>query len=164
MLVNNVGISIPNKSTLESDPADIESIIKTNVFSYVMMTKHFLQEAKTYRSKDQSFIIYLSSVVADIRNPNRNGFYQATKLQNKVFANYLYYPSSFRVDRLVLKPGWVSTPLTHNRKVDAFTASLEQESSAIMKCIGFTRETYGQYKHLGMMLILGSVPEPVFHY
>ena len=80
MLVNNVGISIPNKPTLESDPADIETIIKTNVFSYVMMTKYFLQEAKTHRSKDHSLIIYLSSVVADIRNPSRNAFYQATKL------------------------------------------------------------------------------------
>ncbi len=32
-----------------------------------------------------------------------------------------------------------------------------------MKCIGFTKETYGQYKHLGMMLILGSIPDPLYN-
>lgn len=81
-----MGISISNKPTLELDPAEIERIIKTNVFSYVMMTKHFISEAKAHRADRQSLIIYLSSVVADIRNPNRNAFYQGTKLQNKVFA------------------------------------------------------------------------------
>lgn len=74
----------------------------------------------------------------------------------------LYYPSSLRMERLIIKPGWVSTPLTFNRKVDAFTATADQEASAILKSIGFTRETYGQFKHLATMLALGSIPDPFY--
>lgn len=90
-----------------------------------MMTKHFIAEAKKYREKEQSYIIYLSSMVADVRNPLTTAFYQSSKLQNKIFARDVYYPRSLKIDYMILKPGWVSTPLTKNKKVGLFTASVD---------------------------------------
>ena len=106
-----------------------------------MMTKHFITEVKKHRQNKQSYIIYLSSVVGDIRNPFTTAFYQASKVQNKIFGRLVYYPSN-SLDYIIIKPGWVSTPLTQNRKVDAFTSSIDQEMTAIMGSIGWTRETY----------------------
>jgi hypothetical protein len=54
----------------------------------------------------------------------------------------VYYPRSFRVEHMIVKPGWVSTGLTKRRKVDMTTASVEEEASAIVKSIGFSKETY----------------------
>lgn len=119
----------------------MENLIKTNIFSYVMMTKHFIAECKLHREfYHRSYIIYLSSVVADIRNPFTTAFYQSSKLQNKIFAKLVYYPKS--IDYLIIKPGWVSTSMTKHKKVDKWTASLEEEVPAIFNSIGWTRETY----------------------
>jgi hypothetical protein len=44
-----------------------------------MMTKHFLEEVKKHREHKTSYIIYLSSIVADVSNPFSSAFYQPTK-------------------------------------------------------------------------------------
>lgn len=107
----------------KANPQDIEDIIKTNIFSQVMMTKKFLEEVKAHRPDKQTFIIHIASVVSDIRNPLTSALYQATKTANKIFANYIYYPSSSPIDYLIVKPGWVSTNMTA-KDVDFITASV----------------------------------------
>jgi 3-dehydroquinate dehydratase len=42
---------------------------------------------------------------------------------------------------LIIKPGWVSTNMT-KKSVDYITASVEEESKAILNFIGYTHETY----------------------
>jgi hypothetical protein len=101
----------------------------------------------------------VASIVSDIRNPHSNAFYQSSKLANKVFANNIYYPRSLNLNYMIIKPGWVSTNLTKNRKVNALTASQSEEAEAIVKSIGFTRETYAQVKHLMLIMALNIVPE-----
>lgn len=75
-------------------------------------------------------------------NPFTTAFYQSSKVANKVFAKSVYYPSSVRIDHMIIKPGWVSTALTKHRKVGMLTASLDEEVPAIFASIGFTNETY----------------------
>ena len=62
---------------------------------------------------------------------------------------------------MIVKPGWVSTPLTDHRKVGPFCSSLDEEVRAIFKSIGFTRETYAQIKHLGLIMGLNMIPAGV---
>jgi NAD(P)-dependent dehydrogenase (short-subunit alcohol dehydrogenase family) len=115
ILINNVGTSITTKPVFESDPQEIENIIKTNIFSYVMCTKHYISEVKRYRQDKQSYIIYTASIVSDIRNPMSSAFYQASKVANLIFARNTYYPRSLPIETMIIKPGWVSTNLTKNR-------------------------------------------------
>jgi short-subunit dehydrogenase len=42
ILVNNVGMGMKRSTIFKADPQDIENIIKTNIFSQVMMTKKFI--------------------------------------------------------------------------------------------------------------------------
>lgn len=108
-----------------------------------MMTKHFISYAKK-QNLPQSYIVYLSSIVADIRNPFTTTFYQASKLSNKVFARLVYYPTSVNLSYVTIKPGWVSTNMTKNKEVGQLTATREEEVQAIMKSMGYIQggETY----------------------
>jgi NAD(P)-dependent dehydrogenase (short-subunit alcohol dehydrogenase family) len=45
-------MGIERKPILEADPQDIENIIKTNLFSQVMMTKKFFEHRKQTTSVD----------------------------------------------------------------------------------------------------------------
>ena len=141
----------------KAKPQDIEDIIKTNIFSQVMMTKKFLEEVKARRHDKQAYIIHIASVVSDIRNPLTSALYQATKTANKIFANCTYYPSSTPIDYIIIKPGWVSTNMTM-KDVDYITANVQEESQSIFNSIGYTHETYAQKKHLMMMLALNLIP------
>ncbi|TNV77070.1 hypothetical protein FGO68_gene16932 [Halteria grandinella] len=162
IMVNNVGTGMTNRPVFECEPQEIETLIKTNIYSYVMCTKHFISEVKKYREGKQSYIIYISSIVADLRNPFSTAFYQASKLSNKVFAHTTYYPRSLSIDYLIIKPGWVSTNLTKNRAISLSTASQQEETQAIFKSISFTRDTYAQWKHLALILATNAIPQPVY--
>ena len=157
ILVNNVGIGTPTgKTILTNDPKDIENIIKTNIFSQVMMTKKFIEKVKQERQNKTSLIINLSSIVGDNYNPFGTAYYQGTKRFNRIFAKCIYYPTG--VYSLVIKPGWVSTPLTGNRKVSWNTTSVQEETDSIIAAIGFTNETHAHPKHLLVNSLLSLLP------
>lgn len=103
-------------------------------------------------------------MAADVRNPNSNALYSSTKLHNKVFASQVYYPPSANINSLIIKPGWVSTPMTMNKKVSIVTAGLQEEVDSIIKSVGFTSETNGSIKHLFLNFLLGLIPTPIFLY
>jgi len=127
-----------------------------------MMTKKFLEHLKAHPNPThRPLIIHIASCVSDIRNPFTSAFYQATKTSNKIFAHTTYYPQSQNVDYLIIKPGWVATNMT-KKDVNSITTSVAEESSAILKSIGYTRDTYAHPKHLGMMFGINILPSPVY--
>ena len=86
-----------------------------------------------------------------------SALYGSSKKFNKIFARRIYYPKDLY--HLIIKPGWVSTPMTGHKQISWSTSSVEEESKTIVRAIGLMRETYGHSKHLICMMVLGCIPE-----
>lgn len=84
--MNNAGV-MKNRYFLETDPAHLEAMIKTNVAPYVLLTKyamrHFMEKSDSHLYKNA--LTYTSSMAACINFPNMAA-YSGTKTFNAVFA------------------------------------------------------------------------------
>lgn len=89
IVVNNAGI-MKNQNLLQTDPALLEAMIKTNVHPYVYLTKyalqHFSQNAASHQHK--TALLYTSSTAAQVDFPLMSS-YSGTKTHNVVFANLI---------------------------------------------------------------------------
>ena len=87
IVVNNAGI-MKNQKLLQSDPALLERMIKTNVHPYVYMSKYAMQHFAS-NAADHSHLnalVYVSSVAAFVYGPYY-GPYASTKVHNWHLAN-----------------------------------------------------------------------------
>ena len=77
-----------NQKLLQSDPADVAAVIRTNVHPYVYMTKYALKHFKEKRGKHghKNALIYTSSITAWISFPFFS-IYSSTKLHNSILAS-----------------------------------------------------------------------------
>ena len=89
IVVNNAGL-LRGQKFLQTDPAQIEAMIKTNVHPYVYMTKyallHFKATSKAHNHRNA--MLYTSSSAAHA-NITFFGVYAGTKTHNYVFANLI---------------------------------------------------------------------------
>ena len=62
-----------------------------------------------------------------------------------------------RIDWILVRPAWVSTPMTGNRNQDLFTCTPADTVAGTLRCLGKVNMIYGSRKHeiLGYFLELG---------
>lgn len=145
ILVNNVGLGTMGVPITETTMESSQRMVIVNCVTPVLMAKIFLERVSKRKSK--SAIIELSSV-ANIAPLAKKEIYSATKRFNRFFAMSMNPKVKSLVDYLILKPGFVSTPLTENRKIDAFTCDVDGCVNSTLKVLGQRQQTYGHWKHI----------------
>jgi NAD(P)-dependent dehydrogenase (short-subunit alcohol dehydrogenase family) len=104
ILVNNVGIKLPNPSVREYQMADFDSIYKTNVSGPLYLTKIITN--KMVKEKIKGSVIFLSSIQQWISR--RNILYSSSKAAIGMIVESLaidLLPHGIRVNSIA--PGWV---------------------------------------------------------
>ncbi len=111
VLVNNAGISGPDKPTHEIDLEEWENVIKININGFFLCTKHAIPHMK--KNKGGS-IINLSSIYGLVGAPNLPA-YRASKGAARLMAKtdaLIYAKDGIRVNSI--HPGFIWTPLVEN--------------------------------------------------
>ena len=123
------------------------------------MTRYYMNKVKNEQDEDQKrLIIHLSSVAGDYIK--LNNIYFPTKRFNKILRRALFIDKD--VKQLIIKPGYVSTPMTTNKPVGRTVSSAEEESIAILRAIGYLKETYAHPKHIILFGVLyNMIPTPI---
>lgn len=133
ILVNNVGLGtkgVPiTKTTMESS----QRMVVVNCVTPVIMAKIFLERVK--QRKFRSAMIELSSI-ANIAPLAKKEIYSATKRFNRHFAMGVSPKVKSLVDYMILKPGFVKTPLTDNREIDLLTCDVDGCVNSTLKVLG----------------------------
>lgn len=162
VLVNNVGIGTDNTPLLDMDMQRALDMIVVNCIPQTVLTQLFMPKFEQRAFK--SAIVDLSSVASLISFPGKE-IYSATKYFNKSLSNsFSMITTPGKIDFIALKPGFVTTPLTHNRPEDFITCNTAECVNGTLKALGHKRETFGSTKHVlfGAFLELFSFVVP-FH-
>ena len=154
ILVNNVGLGTKGVPVTNTTMESSQRMVVVNCVTPVLMAKIFLERVK--QRKFRSAIIELSSV-ANIAPLAKKEIYSATKRFNRHFAMAIAPKVKSLVDYLILKPGFVSTPLTDNRKIDAFTCDVDGCVNGTLKVLGQRPQTFGHWKHIIKGHFFGAV-------
>lgn len=154
ILVNNVGLGTMGVPITETTMESSQRMVVVNCISPVLMAKIFLERVK--QRKFRSAIIELSSV-ANIAPLAKKEIYSATKRFNRHFAMSVAPKVKSLVDYLILKPGFVSTPLTENREIDAFTCDVNGCVNSTLKVLGQRDQTFGHWKHIIKGHVFGAI-------
>ena len=144
VLVNNVGLGTLGVPITETTMESSQRMVLVNCITPVLMAKIFLERVKSRKSR--SAIIELSSV-ASIAPLAKKEIYSATKSFNRFFAMSMNPKVKSLVDYLILKPGFVTTALTDNRKSDFITCNVDECVNSTLKVLGQRQQTYGHWKH-----------------
>ena len=111
VLVNNAGISGPNKPTHEYTKEEWEHVFDVNVTGAFLCTKNVIPYMKMGGGGN---IIYISSIYGIVGAPDIPA-YHATKAANRIMAKtgaLLYAKDNIRVNSV--HPGFIRTPLVEN--------------------------------------------------
>lgn len=133
ILVNNVGMNSGGLGITRSTLRRSLNLVVVNCITPVVMTKIFLEKAK--KRKFRSSIIELSSM-ANIVPLNQSDMYSASKRFNRDFSMSISAKIQSMIDTLILKPGFVSTKLVNNRKIDALTCNVDGCVNSALRVLG----------------------------
>jgi short-subunit dehydrogenase len=154
ILVNNVGLGTKGTAITDTTMESSQRMVVVNCVTPVIMAKIFLERVK--ERKFRSAIVELSSV-ANIAPLAKKDIYSATKRFNRHFAMSIQPKVKSLVDYLILKPGFVSTPLTDNREIDALTCDVDGCVNSTLKVLGQRAQTFGHWKHIIKGHLLGAL-------
>ena len=163
ILVNNVGMGTKGTPVLDMEMQAALDMVVVNCLPQTLFNRLLIPQMQKRSSR--SAVIDLSSVASIYPFPGKE-IYSATKLYNRFLTNGLsMMPETTNVDFLCLKPGFVTTPLTDNRKEDSITCNTEECVNGALKALGHKRETYGATKHVlfgaGLEAVLFLLPLPL---
>jgi 17beta-estradiol 17-dehydrogenase / very-long-chain 3-oxoacyl-CoA reductase len=154
ILVNNVGVSWRGDSA--SQPLEtIDSLVTVNCYATAILTRILLPQLLK-RSK-RSGIINLSSISGMTPMPFST-VYSATKVFDEFAALALGIEYSDKLDVMSAAPGYVSTPMTNNKKVSSETSSAAESVEAFLNDFGRLKRSYGSWKHEIPGLLLEILP------
>ncbi|EAR88259.1 oxidoreductase, short chain dehydrogenase/reductase family protein (macronuclear) [Tetrahymena thermophila SB210] len=146
LLVNNAGMSITNKLSIESyTEEELSNMLVFNIYTQVLFTYYLLPKLRNRGKK--SGIINLSSVSTVI---SMAGFhmYTGTKMFNDYFSKSMGEEYKGIIDVMSLKPGFVDTPLVSSVKEKRLCIQPQECANAALNYLGRYEETNGHYKHM----------------
>ncbi|EAR88261.1 oxidoreductase, short chain dehydrogenase/reductase family protein (macronuclear) [Tetrahymena thermophila SB210] len=146
LLVNNAGMSITNKLSIETfTEEEISNMIVFNIYTQVLFTYYLLPKLRNRGKK--SGIINLSSIATVI---SMGGFhvYTSTKTFNDYFSKSMGEEYKGFIDVMSLKPGFVDTPQVQQVKEKKLCITPQECANAALNNLGRYEETYGHYKHM----------------
>lgn len=152
--------TLPDQKVCEEDPAALRLAMETNCMSVVSL---LAQLANILEKQRGSVLAVIGSVAGD-RGRRSNYAYGAAKAAIETFSAGLRLRlAAVRVRVVVVKPGWVDTPMTAHLPKNALYASARSVGHGIYKAILSPHAVvYLPWFWRWIMLIVRMIPEPIF--
>jgi short-subunit dehydrogenase len=125
--------SLPDQRAIEADPAAQVAEFELNATSVIALAAHF---ANVIETNGRGTLAVIGSVAGD-RGRRSNYVYGAAKAAVHAFCEGL----GGRVNVVLIKPGWVDTPMTRGMKKNPLFASAASVARGIHRAIGRGRGT-----------------------
>lgn len=153
--------SLPDQQACQADMKLLCMEFETNGLSVVSLLSH---SANILEQQKNGVLAVISSVAGD-RGRQSNYVYGAAKGMVSIFAEGLRNRlAKSNVDVVVIKPGFVDTPMTENfDKSSLLWVKPDRISTGIVKAMRKGKETvYLPWFWWGIMLIIKHIPEFIF--
>jgi decaprenylphospho-beta-D-erythro-pentofuranosid-2-ulose 2-reductase len=152
--------TLPNQVSAENDPAILRSAIETNYFSVVSL---LTQLAKVFEERRSGVLAVIGSVAGD-RGRRSNYIYGSAKAAIATFVAGLRLrlaPAGVHV--VLIKPGWVSTPMTAHLRQNFLFVDAGQAGRGVYHAMISPRAiVYLPWYWKWITGIIRSIPEPIF--
>jgi decaprenylphospho-beta-D-erythro-pentofuranosid-2-ulose 2-reductase len=154
--------TLPDQSSAETDPAVLGRAIETNYVSVIML---LAQLATVFQKQGFGILSVIGSVAGD-RGRRSNYVYGSAKAGVATFVAGLRLRLAVAgVTVVLIKPGWVNTPMTAHLKKNFLFASAEQVGRGVYDAIISRKPravVYLPWYWNWIMTIIRVVPEPIF--
>ena len=158
VLVNNVGMASFTKFS-EHSKQQICDMIIVNTIPQTILAHEMLP--RMLKRKQRSAIINLASV-ASVQPFTCLPVYSPTKAYNDFFSRGIVEDYKENIDIMSLRPGFVSTNMTLNKRVEYDTITTEECVSGALKSLGHDLVTNAHWKHGIFNYLLDTVPERTY--
>lgn len=152
--------TLPDQSSAENDPSVLRREVETN---YVSAISLLMQLSKALEEQRAGVLCVIGSVAGD-RGRRSNYVYGSAKAGVATFVAGLRTRLAAADVRVVLiKPGWVSTPMTAHLKQNFLFATAEQAGRGVYNAMVSPRAVvYLPWYWKWIMVIIRLMPEPIF--
>jgi len=152
--------TLPDQLLAENDPALLRNAIETNYFSAVSL---LMQLAKASEEQRFGVLAVIGSVAGD-RGRRSNYVYGSTKAALATFvAGLRPRLAHAKVQVVLIKPGWVSTPMTQHLTQNFLFVSAERAGREVYKAMVKPRAiVYCPWYWKWIMGFIRFIPESIF--
>jgi decaprenylphospho-beta-D-erythro-pentofuranosid-2-ulose 2-reductase len=152
--------TLPDQMSVENDPALLRNSIEVN---YVSAVSLLMQLGKAFEDQRSGVLAIIGSVAGD-RGRRSNYVYGSAKAGLATFvAGLRLRLAAANVQVVLIKPGWVSTPMTAHLPQNFLFASAEQVGRGVYQAIISPRPiVYLPWYWKWIMRMIRSLPESVF--
>lgn len=151
---------LPDQLACEAEPVALHTAMETN---WVSVAGWLSELANVFESQRSGVLAVIGSVAGD-RGRRSNYIYGSAKAAIETFASGLRQrltPAGVSV--VLIKPGWVSTPMTAHLPKNSLYARPEKVGRAIYKVMLSPRPVvYLPWFWKWIMMIIKLIPEPIF--
>jgi decaprenylphospho-beta-D-erythro-pentofuranosid-2-ulose 2-reductase len=152
--------TLPDQVAAENDPSVLRSAMEINYFSAVSL---LMQIAKVFEERRSGVLAIIGSVAGD-RGRRSNYVYGSAKAALATFVAGLRLrlaPAGVQV--VLIKPGWVSTPMTAHLRQNFLFVDAERAGRGVYNAMISPRAVvYVPWYWKWIMRIVRSAPEPIF--
>ena len=151
---------LPDQHACESDPAALRRALETN---FVSVANLLAELAAIFEAQKSGVLAVIGSVAGD-RGRRSNYVYGSAKGAVDIFVAGLRQRLSFAdVSVVLIKPGFVSTPMTAHLPQNFLFASPEKVGRGIYKAVLMPRPVvYLPWFWRWIMFLIRLIPEPIF--
>jgi decaprenylphospho-beta-D-erythro-pentofuranosid-2-ulose 2-reductase len=152
--------TLPDQTLLENDLAALREAVDTNYFSTVSLS---MELAAVFEKQRSGVLAVIGSVAGD-RGRRSNYVYGSAKAAVATFlAGLRLRLLAAGVQVVLIKPGWVSTPMTAHLPQNFLYISAEKAGRGVHKAmISHTRVVYLPWYWKWIMAVIRMLPEPIF--
>ena len=152
--------TLPDQMSVENDPALLRNSIEVNFVSAVSL---LMQLGKAFEDQRSGVLAIIGSVAGD-RGHRSNYVYGSAKAGVATFvAGLRSRLATSNVQVVLIKPGWVSTPMTAHLPQNFLFASAEQTGREIYQAMISPRAVvYCPWYWKWIMAFVRIIPEPIF--
>ena len=152
--------TLPDQLSMENDPALLRNSIEVN---YVSAVSLLMQLGKVFEDQRSGVLAIIGSVAGD-RGRRSNYVYGSAKAGLATFvAGLRLRLATANVQVVLIKPGWISTPMTAHLRQNFLFASPEQAGREIYKAMISPRAVvYCPWYWKWIMRFIRFIPNPIF--
>ncbi len=152
--------TLPDQLAAEIDPSLVRQEIETN---YVSVVSLLMQLSKVFEQQRAGVLCVIGSVAGD-RGRRSNYLYGSAKAGvATLVAGLRVRLAAADVRVLLIKPGWVSTPMTSHLKQNFLFATAEEVGRGVYNAMSTSGAVvYLPWYWRWIMVIIRLIPEPIF--
>ena len=152
--------TLPDQTSVENDPALLRNAIEVN---YVSAVSLLMQLGKAFEDQRYGVLAVIGSVAGD-RGRRSNYVYGSAKAGLATFvAGLRLRLAAANVQVVLIKPGWISTPMTAHLPQNFLFASAEQTGREVYRAMISPRAVvYCPWYWKWVMGFIRFIPDPIF--